>query len=103
MYEETTGTLLCGDLFEHLGDGPAVTENDIVGPALQAEDIFHSTSIGPTTAPNIRKLAALEPQTLALMHGSSFRGNAAGALRELASAYESRLQDALSMQLNAAA
>jgi hypothetical protein len=33
LYEETTGTLLCGDLFTHLGDGPALTEADIVGPA----------------------------------------------------------------------
>ena len=25
LYEETTGTLLCGDLFTHLGNGPALT------------------------------------------------------------------------------
>ena len=25
LYEETTGTLLCGDLFTQLGDGPALT------------------------------------------------------------------------------
>ena len=95
MYEETTGTLFCGDLFEHLGDVPAVTDGDIVGPALQAEDIFHSTSIGPTTGPTIRKLAALSPQRLALMHGSSYTGNSAAALRDLAGGYETRLTNAL--------
>ncbi len=26
LYEETTGTLLCGDLFTQLGNGPAVTD-----------------------------------------------------------------------------
>lgn len=31
LYEETTGTLFCGDLFTHLGNGPAVTATDIVG------------------------------------------------------------------------
>ena len=34
LYEESTGTLLCGDLFTQLGDGPALTEGDIVGPAI---------------------------------------------------------------------
>ena len=40
LYEETTGTLLCGDLFTHLGNGPVVTEADVVGPAMAAEDLF---------------------------------------------------------------
>src|SRR5438046_9008637 len=26
LYEETAGTLFCGDLFSHLGDGPALSE-----------------------------------------------------------------------------
>ena len=98
IYEETNGTLFCGDLFEHLGQGPAVVDSDIVGPALQAEDIFHSTSIGPTTGPTIRKLAGLAPTTLALMHGSSFNGNGAAMLRDLAGAYEGRLRDAAAAQ-----
>jgi flavorubredoxin len=33
LYEEASGTLLCGDLFTHLGNGLAVTDKDIVGPA----------------------------------------------------------------------
>ena len=32
LYEETTNTLLCGDLFTQLGNGPATTTDDIVGP-----------------------------------------------------------------------
>ncbi len=43
LYEETTGTLLCGDLFTQLGDSPALTETDIVGPAIVAEDLFNSS------------------------------------------------------------
>jgi len=95
LFEETTRTLLCGDLFTRRGGGPALTENDIVGPAIEAEDVLASTSLGPATAPNIRKLMRLKPGTLALMHGSSFRGDAVGALGALADHYEARLQKAL--------
>jgi flavorubredoxin len=87
IYEETTGTLLCGDLLTHVGDGPALTGGDIVGPAMAAEDVFHATSIGLATAPTIRKLAALEPRTLGLMHGSSFNGDCAHAMHALADYY----------------
>jgi flavorubredoxin len=92
MYEETTGTLLSGDLLTHVGDGPAVTSGDIVGAAIATEDVFHATSIGVATAPTIRKLAALKPRTLGLMHGSSFNGDCAGALNALADYYASGLQ-----------
>jgi len=40
MYEESTGTLMCGDLFTQLGDGPPLTQGDVVGPAIAAEDLF---------------------------------------------------------------
>jgi flavorubredoxin len=88
LFEETTRTLFCGDLFTHLGDGPALTRKDIVAPALVAEDVFHASSIGPATAPTIRRLAELQPARLALMHGSSFEGDAAGQLTKLADAYQ---------------
>jgi flavorubredoxin len=96
VHEETTATLLCGDLFAQLGNGPAVTDGDIVGPAIEGEEMFRFTSLGPTTAPTIRKLADLAPRTLALMHGSSFAGDAAGAVRSLADWYDERLQRAIS-------
>jgi flavorubredoxin len=88
LFEETTKTLLCGDLFTHTGDGPALTDNDIVGPALAAEDLFHATALTVVTAATIRRLATLEPQVLALMHGSSTRTGCGEALVKLADAYE---------------
>ena len=97
LYEETTGTLLCGDLFTHLGDGPALTETDVVGPALAAEDIFRFSSLHPGMGATIRRLAALAPRTLALMHGSSFAGDGAAALRALGDDYDRRVRAALSM------
>lgn len=86
LYEETTGTLFCGDLFTHAGDGPALTDGDIVGPAVTAEQLFHATALSPVTGQTIRRLAALEPKALALMHGSSTRTRCAESLQELAEA-----------------
>jgi flavorubredoxin len=88
VYEETTGTLFCGDLLSQLGGGPALTDNDVVGAALDAERMFHATSLGKQTLSTLGSLADLSPRTLAIMHGSSFRGNGGKALRDLASALE---------------
>jgi flavorubredoxin len=95
LYEETTGTLLCSDLFAHLGNGPALTDGDVLGPAAAAEDMFRATSLTPTTAPTLRRLATLAPRTLALMHGSSYAGDGAAALNALADDYAARLRDAV--------
>jgi flavorubredoxin len=88
LFEETTGTLLCGDLFTAVGQAPALTSADIVGPALEAESMFHATCLAPHTAQTLRSLGDLEPSTLALMHGSSFQGDGKQALYDLATGYE---------------
>lgn len=94
VFEETTGALLCGDLFTHLGNGPAVTDSDILGPAAEAEGAFRATSLGVATAPTIRRLAELKPTTLGLMHGSSWRGDGAAMLNGLADFYAGALAKA---------
>jgi hypothetical protein len=50
----------------------------------------------------IRKLAALKPKTLALMHGPSFTGDCASALRALADDYDHRVRLAVKQALVAA-
>jgi flavorubredoxin len=94
VYEETTGTLLCGDLFTQVGDDKALTDRDIVGPAVAAEDMFQGSSLHPTLGPTVRKLAGLSPRTLALMHGPSFNGDCAAALNALADDYDARIRSA---------
>ena len=91
LYEETTRTLLCGDLFTQLGDGPALTDGDLLDAAAQAEDLFGATCLTPQTSPTIRALADLEPAALAIMHGASYNGNCAKALLGLADDYDRRL------------
>jgi hypothetical protein len=62
---------------------------------MAAEDLFGATSIGALTAPTMRRLAELSPHMLAIMHGASFRGDGAAALRLLADRYEARLRESL--------
>jgi flavorubredoxin len=90
MYEESTGTLLCGDLFTQLGDGPALTEGDVVGPSIAAENLFQYSALNPAMGATIRSLAKFAPRTLAIMHGPSFTGDGAAALRALADEYDRR-------------
>lgn len=86
MWEETGATLFCGDLLTHGGDGPAITESDVAAPAIAMEEMFHAMSMAPNTGEVLERLADLKPVTLAIMHGSSFRGDGAAALRTLAGA-----------------
>jgi len=91
IHEETTNTLFCGDLMSQVGEGPAITTDDLVEAAGAAEDMFQATCLTPQTGATIRALADLAPARLAIMHGSSFEGDCAGALRALADDYDRRL------------
>lgn len=88
LYEETTGTLLCGDLASQVGGGPALTVDDVVEPAMAAEGMFRASSLAPSTGAILRALGDLNPTTLAIMHGSSFQGDGKQALYDLAGEYE---------------
>lgn len=95
LHEEASGTLLCGDLFTQLGNGAALTGGDIVGPAIAAEDLFGFSSLNPGMGATIRGLTRLAPRRLALMHGPTFEGDAAGALAALADDYDRRIAEAV--------
>lgn len=86
-FEETTSTLLAGDLLTHVGKPPPLTESDVVGKALAAEELFHATGLTTVLTPTLHQLADLQPTTLALMHGASFAGDGAAQLRGLAAGY----------------
>jgi flavorubredoxin len=91
-HDETTDTLLCGDLFTAVGSSLPLVETERVGPAMAAEDVFNATCLTPRTGATLRRLADLAPSTLSLMHGPSFTGNGAEQLTELARQYDERLQ-----------
>jgi hypothetical protein len=92
LHEESTGTLLCGDLFTQLGDGPALTSGDIVGPRSQRRTCSAiRVSIRPW---ELRSAAShrLPPARSPLMHGPSYAGDGAAALRALADDYDRRVR-----------
>ncbi|HYD72094.1 MAG TPA: MBL fold metallo-hydrolase [Candidatus Binatia bacterium] len=92
MYEETTGTLLSGDLFTSYGEHPAWTDKDIVGPAIASEDIANYSALNPAMGTTLRKLAELKPRTIALMHGPAYQGDGAAALMALGDDYDRRMR-----------
>jgi flavorubredoxin len=88
IYEETTGTLFSSDLFTQFGACPATTSSDIVEPAIATEKAVPFMPLTPQAAPTLRRLAALKPRTIALMHGPTFQGDGGAALSALANYYD---------------
>lgn len=87
LFEPTTRTLLCGDLFTQPGhERPALTESDILGPSEEMRKGMGGVAIEKHTRSLLQKLASTEPTTLATMHGSSFRGNGSQVLMAFADA-----------------
>ncbi|MBC5763737.1 FprA family A-type flavoprotein [Ramlibacter albus] len=87
FFDRTTQTLFCGDLFTQPGTGEVpLTDGDILGPSeafRKQEDYFsYSRDAGAL----MEKLASLKPRVLACMHGSAWKGDGAGMLRQLGAA-----------------
>jgi flavorubredoxin len=94
LFDETTRTLLCGDLFTRQGAYDAISDDDVVGPAIAAEDVFHASSLAPTSGATVRALADLGAERLALMHGPVFVGDTEAALHDLAADLDRRVAEA---------
>jgi len=85
--EMTTRTFLCGDLFTQGGSGAtAVTEADILGPSEAFRAPMDYFAHAPQTTAILERLALERPTTLAVMHGSAWRGDGSKLLRELGAA-----------------
>jgi flavorubredoxin len=94
LFEEVTGTLLCGDLLTQTGAGPALSDADPLEAALQAEAMFHFTALAPHTPAVFHQLADLAPTGLAIMHGPSFAGDGGAVLHRAGDAYAAMLAPA---------
>jgi flavorubredoxin len=85
MMDVTTRTFFCGDLFTQGGAGEIpLTESDILGPSEAFRKPMDYYAHAPQTRATLERLAREAPTTLAVMHGSAWRGDGAGLLRELA-------------------
>jgi flavorubredoxin len=83
-FDETTSTLFAGDLLSQCGNGPALVDTSIVEAAMFAEEVFHQTAVSAGYVSTVKSLADLGPTTLAIMHGSSYTGDGARELLDVA-------------------
>jgi flavorubredoxin len=94
LFEETQKTLLCSDLFHQTGEAEALTTSDVVERSQKAMMEYEGGVLAeyapytPNTAALFGKLATLQPERLAIMHGSSFEGDGARALRDLVGGFK---------------
>ena len=89
LFDATTRTLLCGDLFTQGGaDTRPRRRGEILGPSEEFRKMMDYYSHTKHARPLLEKLAAEEPTTLARMHGSAWKGNGAELLRALATVLE---------------
>jgi flavorubredoxin len=100
LFEETRRTLFCSDLFHHFGNVAPVTSSDLIEPARKA---MQQMQQGPLAGyiPYMRQtegvlnsLAVLKPETLALMHGSTYVGQGDRLLTGLASVIKENFDQA---------
>jgi hypothetical protein len=94
-FDETTRTLLCSDLFSHLGEPETLNGEAVVERALESEQAVRFTSLTPSTAPTMRRLADLAPETVATMHGGTLWGDGRAAMLALAQGDEALFNAAI--------
>lgn len=91
LYESTNKILFCSDILHQNGDVEPLTSNDVIDRVrqtlvdYQASPLANYLPYTPMTGPTIERLAALEPNTLATMHGSVTEGNGGQRLRDYGS------------------
>ena len=85
LFDHSTATLMCGDLFTQPGGNPPpVTESEIVSASETMRNMLDYYAHATNTSAILEQLARLRPSTLACQHGSAYRGDGAALLRELA-------------------
>ena len=85
LFDLSTETLLCGDLFTQPGANmPPVTESEVLTASEGMRGMMDYYAHATSTSATFERLADLKPSMLACQHGSAYRGDGAALLRELA-------------------
>lgn len=89
LFDLSTQTLLCGDLFTQPGSKtPPVTETEVLTASETMRGMMDYYAHATSTSAILERLARLQPSMLACQHGSAYRGNGAALLRELSATIE---------------
>jgi len=100
LFEETTGTLFCSDLFHQNKDVEPTIAGDVVERfrntllEYQKGPLADYLPYTPRTKSYLDRLAALKPGILATMHGSTFIGDGTRAIHDLSRTMEEILGSA---------
>jgi flavorubredoxin len=89
LFDQSTKTLLCGDLFTQPGANmPPVTETEVLTASETMRGMMDYYAHATSTSAILERLATLQPTMLACQHGSAYRGDGATLLRQLAATIE---------------
>lgn len=105
LFEETERVLLSSDILHQNGDVEPLTSADVIDRVrqvlveYQAGPLANYLPYTPETERILHRLAALQPATIATMHGSTYTGDGGQVLRD----YARVLQDILGASAVAAA
>ena len=84
LFDLSTKTLLCGDLFTQPGASvPPVTESEVLTASEGMRGMMDYYAHATSTSAILERLAGLAPSLLACQHGSAYRGDGAALIREL--------------------
>jgi hypothetical protein len=84
LFDTTTQTLFCGDLFTQSGhEHEPLTSEDILQNSEATRDVFNYFCETRHVQSLAEKLAATSPHILACMHGSAWQGDGGDLLRQL--------------------
>lgn len=89
LFDEVSGTLFCSDLFHQSGDVEATTGSSVIErfrdtlTRYQQGPLANYMPYTPLTEKHVESLAQLNPSACATMHGSTYLGDGAQALRDL--------------------
>lgn len=90
LFEEKNSTLFCSDLFHQIGNVEPLTDSDDI--LVRTKNAITEYQAGPlmdylpytaNTRRLLQTLADLKPETMAIMHGSSYSGNCDKLLNDL--------------------
>jgi flavorubredoxin len=89
LFDQSSKTLLCGDLFTQPGSSkPPVTESEVLTASESMREMLDYYAHATDTSATLGRLANLRPSLLACQHGSAYRGDGGALLQELAATLE---------------